>query len=506
MRKLIAQTFFQKYSFTLEYFLLLLIIVFGSILRLEGVITNSFAFTYDVGRDMINLAAIIQIHKLPLIGPTTGIQGIFYGPWWYLILAIPFFLFNGDPQFVALFISAIGIIVIILGYIVGKKIRGAFLGIIFAMFLSVSPVMVGTSSQIWSPNLAPFFVLLILFVLYHMYKNLQQQKTGIIYFLLLGILLGLTIDMEIVFGTLLAAGISIALLIFYKKQIFKNIPLFLLGLFVIFSPRILFDIRHQLLMGKAFLAFFHGNSSSLTALPLVLFQRVLFLKNLWDDTLGYHNSVIDFVILICVFIMIGIFYKKATNMEKMFLQTIGVVLGVFLVGLSFFIHDIWPHYFVGIPVFYILLISIGITMAKDFLSISVAFVMIIVLLLINIPQIKMILDIRKPVWEGNAAVYRNQLAVIDYIYHEARGRQFKYIVYTPPVNDYSYRYLFPWYGKKTYGYVPEVNKASLFFVILEPDYEQPSRLQQWLQQRSNDGKIIKQQKLKGGIIVQTRID
>ena len=43
-------SFFKK-----EFIILFLIILVGSFLRLEGVFTNSFAFTYDVGRDMLSL-------------------------------------------------------------------------------------------------------------------------------------------------------------------------------------------------------------------------------------------------------------------------------------------------------------------------------------------------------------------------------------------------------------------------------------------------------------------
>ena len=77
-------------------------------------------------------------------------------------------------------------------------------------------------------------------------------------------------------------------------------------------------------------------------------------------------------------------------------------------------------------------------------------------------------SITSPLWVGNASVYRNQLSVIDYAYGQANGRAFKYVVYTPPVFDYTYRYLFKWYGPNKYGYAPNDN-AHLAYFIIEPD-------------------------------------
>src|SRR3989344_1476326 len=122
------------------FFGLLIIVIIGSWLRLSGILSNSFAFTYDVGRDMLAVENIVVNHKVTLIGQTTGVEGIFYGPWWYFILIIPFLIFSGNPQGIAFFMSIIGIIAILLGYIIGKKIGGVFLGIIFSAFISFSPM------------------------------------------------------------------------------------------------------------------------------------------------------------------------------------------------------------------------------------------------------------------------------------------------------------------------------------------------------------------------------
>jgi len=490
------------------FFGLLIILGIGSWLRLSGIISNSFAFTYDVGRDMLAVENIVVNHKITLIGSTTGVEGIFYGPWWYLILSVPFCIFSGNPQGIAFFMGIIGIITILLGYIIGKKIGGVFLGITFSSFISVSPLMVSSSSQIWNPNLIPFFSVLVLLVLYSLFSDSKHKVYGLINFLLLGLLLGFIIDMEIVFGGLFLLGICASLIfIFIKKLTMKKIGLFLLGLLLIFSPRIIFEIRHNFLMTNTFIHVFSNGYISTQHISIfdTLFSKLGSLFNLWNATLAGQNSLVGFILITLVFLSLLFFYKKIENTQKQFIQTILIVIATFLIGISFFNQAVWPHYLVGVPVLYIILVSLIINSVRIALKNNwIILPILFVLFWINLSPIKVLENIRKPLWEGDAAVYRNQVAIIDYVYNDAGGKDFKYVVYTPAVRDYSYRYLFSWYGKKKYGYVPLQGNTSLLYVIMEPDYELPFRLKDWLKDREGDGIMQEEKVIKGGVIVQTR--
>lgn len=117
---------------------------------------------------------------------------------------------------------------------------------------------------------------------------------------------------------------------------------------------------------------------------------------------------------------------------------------------------------------------------------------------------KWVQEINGSLWKGGPAVYRNQINVIDYIYQQAGEEKFKYVVYTPTIHDYTYRYLFEWYGHKTYGKLPDEKDSELLFIVIEPDYEKPARLRGWLEIRRPDGKKIKQVSLDGDIVVQTK--
>src|SRR3989344_3086162 len=204
-------SFFFKKEFLILHFLVLI----GAFLRLPGVFTNSFAFTYDVGRDMLALWNIVYLHKIPLIGATTGLPGVFYGPWWYYLLTPFFIVASGDPQGIALVMALVGIFSIVSFYIVGLKISGKFLGITLAALASVSPIMISLSAQIWNPNVIPLFVIFVLLIIVKIYQQDKKNKSK--YYFLLGFILTLIIDLEIVFGLLLSIGIIFSVVFTVKR-------------------------------------------------------------------------------------------------------------------------------------------------------------------------------------------------------------------------------------------------------------------------------------------------
>ena len=69
--------------------LLGLIFIFGFLVRAIEVLTNNYIFLFDQGRDYLVVKEIVLNHKLTLIGASTGLHGIFSGPFWYYLLTIP---------------------------------------------------------------------------------------------------------------------------------------------------------------------------------------------------------------------------------------------------------------------------------------------------------------------------------------------------------------------------------------------------------------------------------
>ena len=72
--------------------LLLLVIslsLIGLVLHFLWLWKHSTAFTYDQGRDLLDLREMYLLGKLRLIGAETSLHGVFYGPFWYW-LSFPF--------------------------------------------------------------------------------------------------------------------------------------------------------------------------------------------------------------------------------------------------------------------------------------------------------------------------------------------------------------------------------------------------------------------------------
>ncbi len=491
--------------------LLIFILIVASVLRMEGALTKSFAFTYDVGRDLLAVQSIFSSGKIPLIGQTTGLAGLFYGPWWYYSLAPAFFISSGNPVGIALFIALTGVATVYVGYFLGKYIEDINFGLLFASFLAFSPVMVGIATQIWNPNVAPFYVMLFFFCFYKIVDLLDKKKNITIYWLLfLGVLLGLLLDSEIVFGVLFTTGVLLSFIFLFKKKLFiKHYFYIAVGLLLILLPRVIFELRHNFLMTRSILSFAsmslsHQAGKGFSFKPLTAFAS---LENLWNYTFARENYLLGVFLLLCTFFGIIFFYKKIHKKEKFFLQMILLILFSFFLGLSFFPGDIWSHYTIGIPVLYIFIVSlISYKTATYFKKLKIfTFSLVLVLFAIEINPLQIIESIKNPFWQGDISLYRNQLEVVDYVYKYAQGKKFNYVLYTPPIYDYPYQYIFSWYGKNTYGYLPSEKKERLFFLIMEQDNQYPNRLKKWLEVRNGDGKIIDKKTLDGEVQLQIRI-
>jgi hypothetical protein len=106
---------------------------------------------------------------------------------------------------------------------------------------------------------------------------------------------------------------------------------------------------------------------------------------------------------------------------------------------------------------------------------------------------------------GGTAKIRGKEDVLDYIYRDAGKQPFSVLVFTPPVYTYPYEYLFEWYGKRKYGFVPEFKKSQLTYLLIETDFEKPWSYNGWLETVVKNGTTISTTKLLSGFIVQKRI-
>jgi 4-amino-4-deoxy-L-arabinose transferase-like glycosyltransferase len=496
--KISFPTFFKK-----QYLLLFVIILIGAFLRLTGVFTNSFAFTYDVGRDLLAVNQIIHTLKIPLIGATTGMEGVFYGPWWYYLLIIPFIIVQGDPSGISLFMALLGVVTVFLSFLVGKKIGGNLLGLILAALISFSPATI--SNQIWNPYMAwPFMMLLFYFVAQSYGKDTKRRSLS---FLLIGLCLGFVFDAEIFFGMLFCIGTFLGLIITLRKSFKIKCILSLIGGFlIVLAPRIVFDLRHQFLISSHFLYTLTHGIPQTHYTPFL--SRISMLKDLfwgiWLNTLTNNIVWVGVLLLIATIFLLLFSFKKANKLEKNFIILCLTILLTFFVYFSTNSTDIFSHYLIGIPLVLLFIFALVLSQTAHIGGgkiIVTVLLMTVLCIYLSPRQISKSFDYS---FVGDDSVYKNALAVVNYVYQQADGRQFTTEVFTPNGINYTYRYLFLWDGAKKH-YLP-INKAKLVYFIVEPDTQYDNYRQRiWLDEHKNDGRIVKTKMFPSGVIVQTRI-
>ena len=236
----------------------ILLFLFAFFLRAQESILGNYLFLLDQGRDMMDVKAIVFDGKLTLIGPYTGLQGVFQGPLWYYLLAIPTFLLKGDPVGAVWLMLIISMLVVFIAYYwVGKQF-GIITGIIAAFLFAFSPQAIAASTYAWNPH--PLWILVLLYIIFF-YNAVQGHFK---YYLLALPVVALMFHIETALAVFILSS-TIVYMITFKRSHIKSKD-FLFGLLIsvlLFSPQVLFDFRHDFLMTKSIIKIFSGSNQGL---------------------------------------------------------------------------------------------------------------------------------------------------------------------------------------------------------------------------------------------------
>lgn len=427
------------------------LIIFGMFYKLNWTSGGNFIFNMDNARDMVDVREVVVLNKLRLIGPTSGIEGFFNGPGWYYLLSVPFVITSGNPYsgivlmivlwaiggfFLMKLLNRFGVLVVLLGGVV---------------WLSSNYVMLATLYT-YNPNPV---VLLTPLLIYFLDKYLS--KNSFFYGAGVWILAGLFFNFEMAFGVFVPVIIIAATLISGKKNYLKTRNFWLSFSFFILLllPQIFFELRHNFFMTKSVLNYLNKGVNSGTSI-------VTRLENARGTYLGVLSGTMmnwDFLSRITVIIwIVGIikFIKDQTfRKDSLFLITI-----LFLM--------IPPIFHILIPI-KVMPWHLGGTMAAAIIflglmlgklagkassgkMVSVIFSVVVIIYAINNLEIPK--NILSQKVSQDAAVFANEIKAVDYVYRQAKGKNFRVYVYLPSVIDYPYQYLFWWHGRNKYGFVP----------------------------------------------------
>lgn len=229
-----------------EWFWLLLILFLGIFLRFWK-IQEWQHLTYDQSRDYIILKRILVDHKFTLVGPTVSIAPGFFLPPFYYYSLLPFLLLSNyhivGPD---VYTAVLGVFSIVVFYFLARDLFGVFPSLIAAFAYGLNPYLAQTSRHAWNPNTIFLFSLLF-FLSFERYIFKKQRK----WFLLSGFSLGWAIGLHLTAVVFLPLFVYLIYLEIKTKSFSKN-TIFGIGLFlIIFSPLLLFDVKHDFPITKA---------------------------------------------------------------------------------------------------------------------------------------------------------------------------------------------------------------------------------------------------------------
>jgi len=503
----------KKQKIYLLLFILTVILPF--IFSLKPIIEGAMPFWNDPARDL--LLAWDNLKKPTLIGPTSGIPGIFYGPQWIWILSLGL-IFSKDPRWVVLLTITIPYF-IIFPYLLWKLSENLFsrIGVIIIWLLFILAYG-GYTTQIWSPNLAALFYLIIIYIFSQTDDLLINKK--ILNFFLLGFFHGLLLNHQISFGV----GITFAWIIFFfinflrcffdKKKFLtncvfwiKNLFSFALGFLLIMSPFFIFELRHGFNQTKSLIytltqGFIH-NQAVVSKIGLT---KTEILQKSIEPLTVFLSMPKSLSIVLFVFLTLGSIYyyfislNKKTNQNRVIFFLFINYLGVLIIYLTTR-NPVWSYHFIGFEIVYLFLLGFLMKQNKTLEKIILIWSIILLIGATN----SFIKSFQNNKAAPELMTKKNNA---EQIYQDAGRDPFVYLAKNPAIYSYDYDYIFRWLSKK-YGYKPNnfISDEKLIYLIIPYDMkfdrvgfmenrtpeEKYMTIKEWL---NPDGSIIVKRRLK----------
>ena len=477
------------------YLLLLVILSFGLFLRVYN-LNAILGFYYDQGRDALAIWDLWHLGNIPFIGPTTGIAGIFRGPFYYYLIA-PFYLIGkGSPIYPSVFLSITTVVASGLMYYLGFKIQDRVTGLIAATLSSFSFNIVLASR--WLSNPTPMLLLSMLFV-WMLILIVEGKKWA----------WALAIFIATVslfhFGS---AGevfyfVPLLVILIWKRRQFPNKKIIIWsGVLVLLAilPLIAFDIKnHGMLIGNINKFLITDESFKLPTWKLIddkfKFYYDVFTNKIFNGRYYLERFILGGVLLV-------FFYNLHRLIKKDGVKVLVLLLSSVIFGLIFFqgnFGNIYDYYLTGHYFPFLLLFSIAIGYMWKFRLGKIFVIYFLYLFLSNnagVLKYKLMDRGDGP----NSISFWAQKEAISWIYKDAKEKEFNVDVYVPPVIPYAYDYLFKWkYNKLLIN-----DNVPLLYLLYEHDPDHQERLDLWMARQKG---IAKSDEIKrfGAITVERRI-
>lgn len=478
-----------------QNWILLIILVVALFVRVYRT-DQLLGFYYDQGRDAKVIWDLWHKGKFFLIGPTTGVEGIFLGPFYYYFIAPAYLLGNGNPVWPAVWVAVINVAAIAGLYLIGRRYFGQLTGLLAATIVALSFYLVLAHRWLANPTPLPLFAVAIMWSLLAIVHGQARLKE----WLIAGLGIGLSLQLEAASAIFFLPATTIILLAFRRhiKWRWGWVGVMLVAFGVTLLPQIVFDLRHQHLLLNSFNKFLIAEESFRPQLA----SRLNFY-------FGSFTSKLIPDLQVGTLVVITLFALALGGLGQLQSKAAGVLMIWWLMpmlGLLFYHGNngyVWDYYFTG--VYPALMLFVAWVMARAWRKNMPAKMIVLALLGIfawqNIPKI--LGYIRSGVDGSTTVALGNEKQAVDWVYRDSGGVIFNVDAYVPPVISHSYDYLFLWMGSTKYSRLPESERIPLLYTLYEVDLPHPERLQAWLDRQAGIAQVEKSATF-GGITVQRR--
>ena len=457
-----------------------LIFLFGLIIlflffyfRLKPIINQTFPYTFDQGRDFLKAEEIMRYHKPTLLGPTTGINGIFHGVWWYYYLAVLYLFSNGAPQLFAYGIMITTFLAVFLFAYFLKKNFGLLSAFLFFILITGSSYFIKMSSFAISSVFEFPFILLLFFSFYNFVKSKNPIFGFLVFFSLANIF-----EVEVPMGLFTIPAFLLSVIFLNQiKLFFENKKSFfysLLGFIIPFVPRVIFEIKNGFLQEKAALNLFtHPEYRVPKVLIDILKERIEMFFYYFRSLFPFENIYLIIATLIVTTFAIFIVYKKLTDNKKMFLKFLLLMLAFLFLLSCIYKGSFWYNYYEGLSFYFALVISISVgstIYSKNRLLKYSSVLLLIIIFIFNILLFKQYISDKSKIPDEGLI---SHLKIMDLLAETNKNRDFCVRIYTPPAIPHTYNYLLSYYKKigKIKNYSNSYIDNQCFYVIEKDSWQ-----------------------------------
>lgn len=449
--------------------LLLSILILAIFLRVYN-IPQTLLFHFDQGYHGLAIRDIWETKRIALLGHKTDVEGIFHGSFFYYLM-LPLYLLSGwNPVGVSIILAILDGLTVIFIFLLGKELFGRQVGMLAALFYAISYSLISYSRWLSNVTPIPFFST---FYFYFLVKTILGKTK---YLPLAGLSLGIVAQLNGAIGFFLVPGLFVGLVLIWQKRLLKKrILFFAIAAFLLPAlPLILFDLRHNFLVSNSIKGLFFKENGLGFGWDKVIANASL-LQNELVSLLTYKLPILTLFLFL---ITLGALLKEFKQTKTLLL------LLVTLLGLLFYPGGIHQFFFISVLPLVIVLVAWGLAYWMKVKILKPAIIIfVLVIVLVNLyywqgflkPGFNLI-----PIGTRNLITLEDRLKATDFIYQKADGQPFQTPIYIIPYNqEQPWDYVFAWYGKSKYGYLPSKHFGKTF-AIYEPDYDYPYRLESWL--------------------------